>query len=70
MHDYELLSEIYNEKRNIKLTVIKWIAGLTVAFAVALLFSFLILRAIEIESRYHYVWDEEQQTYFRAEKGV
>lgn len=70
MHDYDLLKEAFHEEQPLGRRILKWAVGLTLAFGVAILFGFLLLRAIEIESRYGYVWDEEQQTYFRTERGV
>lgn len=70
MHDYELLDQIYNDEPSTAKAVFKWIAGILIAFAVALLFVFLLLRAVDIESQYTYQWDEEQQRYFKTEEGV
>jgi hypothetical protein len=70
MYDHDLLKECFNEPEPIICRLLKWIAGLAFAFTLLLFFSFLFLRAIEIESNYSYQWDEELQTYHRVESGV
>lgn len=70
MHDYDLLSKIFEDKKSFRLKAFQWAIGLALAFGFALLFAFLMLRGMEIEGRYHWQWDAEQQRYFKTERGV
>lgn len=71
MYDHDLLQQIYEEKPPLTFRrAMKYAAGAIIVFAVMVLFVFLAFRAMEIESRYYWQWDNEQQTYFRAERGV